>query len=198
MDVTIETFNKIAPLYVELTFGKISQFELNEFISMLPKDAKILDAGCGSGRDVQYLMDYGLNVVGIDLSEGIINEAKKKVPEGDFKIMDIRNMTFEDNSFDGIWCCVTLCNLRRAELQKTLREFRRILKPKGSLYISIKEGEGEKVINDEKYNNLPLHFTYYKKEEMEKNLKEFNFNIVKSYKSEGEEINWINIFTKTS
>src|SRR3989344_3584567 len=100
MDATIETFNKIAPQYVELTFDKISQFELNEFISMVPKEAKVLDVGCGSGRDLHYLMDYKFDVVGIDLSEGIINEAKKRVPKGNFQIMDLRSIEFEDNTFD--------------------------------------------------------------------------------------------------
>jgi len=198
MDATIETFNKIAPQYVELTFDKISQFELNEFISMVPKEAKVLDVGCGSGRDLHYLMDYKFDVVGIDLSEGIINEAKKRVPKGNFQIMDMRGMEFEDNTFDGIWCCVTLCNIKREDLQRTLKEFKRILKPRGVLYISVKEGEGERVINDEKYNNLPLHFTFYQKDEIENALKKENFNIIKNYASEGEDANWMNIFTKAS
>lgn len=74
----IKTYNKIAKTYSKLTFSKINQYHLNKFISMLPKKAKVLDAGCGPGRDVQYFKDYGIDIIGIDAAEKMIEEAKKK------------------------------------------------------------------------------------------------------------------------
>ena len=98
----IRVYNKIAKIYSERNYGKILQFQLLRFGSLL-KGKKVLDAGCGPGRDVEYLMSEGYEVTGIDLSEGMIEEAKKNVPNGNFVLMDFRKMKFKAKSFDGIW-----------------------------------------------------------------------------------------------
>ena len=71
---TIEAFNNFAEQYADFTFSSILQYELNRFIAFLPKDAKILDLACGSGRDVQYFLDYNYEVIGIDASENMIKD----------------------------------------------------------------------------------------------------------------------------
>ncbi len=81
---TIEAFNKFAEQYADFTFSNLLQYELNRFIALIPKNAKILDVGCGSGRDVHYFLEYFLKPIGLDASEDLINEAKKRVPEGSF------------------------------------------------------------------------------------------------------------------
>src|SRR3989344_6767266 len=75
--LAVETYNKIDPIYKEQKENKLLQFQLTEFVSMIPKGAKILDAGCGTGRDSKYLKEDGLEVVSIDLADGMIKEAKE-------------------------------------------------------------------------------------------------------------------------
>ena len=79
----IKTYNKIAKIYAKYTKDKLMQFQLSRFESLL-KGKKILDAGSGSGRDVEYFLEDGFDVTGIDISQGQIKEAKKRVPKGKF------------------------------------------------------------------------------------------------------------------
>ena len=196
---TIETYNQIAKIYADYTFNRLFQYHLNEFISLIPKDAKILDIGCGSGRDVQYFLDYNLNPIGIDISHEMINEAKTRVPNGDFKKMDMRNLKFKENTFDALWACASLLHISRKELPKVLQNLNKIIKPNGILFIALKEGEGSKIIREQKYKDLPRLFVYYNKPEIEKLINENGFSIIKSEIEKGtEKTNWINILCKKS
>ena len=196
---TIETYNQIAKIYADYTFNRLFQYHLNEFISLIPKDAKILDIGCGSGRDVQYFLDYNLNSIGIDISHEMINEAKTRVPNGDFKKMDMRNLKFKENTFDALWACASRLHISRKELPKVLQNINKIIKPNGILFIALKEGEGSKIIREQKYKDLPRLFVYYNKSEIEKLINENGFSIIKSEIEKGtEKTNWINILCRKS
>jgi len=194
---TIETYNEIAKIYADYTFNCVLQYYLNELISLVPKNARVLDVGCGSGRDVQYFLEYNLSPIGIDISHEMINEAKTRVPTGDFKKMDMRNLKFKENTFDAIWACASLYHITRKELPSVLQDFNKLLKDKGLLFISVKEGDGSKIIRKEKYKDLPRLFVYYNKSEIEKLINENGFSIIKSKIEKGsEKTNWITILCR--
>src|SRR3989344_6150469 len=98
----IQDYNRIAEIYSKFSEEKLMQYQLVKFEIYL-KGKKILDAGCGSGRDSAYLTEDGYDVTGIDLSEEMIKIAKTK-SYAKFKIMDFRNISFKKESFDGVWC----------------------------------------------------------------------------------------------
>jgi ubiquinone/menaquinone biosynthesis C-methylase UbiE len=192
----IKTYNKIAKLYAAYTEHELMQYQLSKFASVLP-GKKVLDAGCGAGRDVAYMQEDGLDVIGIDLSEELLKEAKKRYPKCKFKLMDFRKMSFKDNTFDGIWCMAGLIHTDRKEIPQVLKEFSRVLKKNGVLYIAVVEGEGEKVIKKEKYNNEPRTYVYFKLSEMEKYLTDAGFQIMDSEISQQENNKkWVEIFAK--
>src|SRR3989344_6253364 len=190
---TIETYNKIAKIYSDHTFGLVLQYYLNEFISLLPKKAKILDAGCGHGRDVAYLTDYGFDVIGIDISDGLLEEAKKRA-KGEFKKMDITDMKFKDGEFDGIWSCATLLHLKKEDIPKVLKDFNKILKKDGVLFINVKEGVGEEIRKKKEYNDLPRLFVYYSISEILNLVKEAGFEVINSFTD--KDPNWINVYAR--
>ena len=190
---TIETYNKIAKIYSDYTFGLVLQYHLNEFISLLPKKARILDAGCGSGRDVTYLTDYGFDVIGIDISDGLLEEAKKRA-KGEFKKMDITDMKFKDGEFDGIWSCATLLHLKKEDIPKVLKDFNKILKKDGVLFINVKEGVGEEIRKKKEYNDLPRLFVYYSISEILNLVKEAGFEVINSFTD--KDPNWINVYAR--
>ena len=100
------------------------------------KNKKILDAGCGFGFYSIYCAQQGAIVHAVDISETMIELAKREAKEADveieFKVQDITNLTgFLTNTFD----IVISANAACFEVSKFLREASRVLKPKGILYL---------------------------------------------------------------
>ncbi len=196
----VKTYNKIAKTYSKITFNKINQCHLNKFISMLPKKAKVLDAGCGSGKDVQYFKDYRIEVIGIDAAEKMIKEAKKNVKGAKFKKMDMAKTKFKDKTFDGIWASGSLIHEEKCDVHMILEELKRILKDKGVLYVAVKEGQGSEIKKEEIYNNEPRPFFYYTVPEIEGILEREGFQIIYSGFNDDvlkrNEARWIDIYCK--
>jgi len=192
----IPLYDKYAKAYASNTNQKILQFQLNKFISMLKKKAKILDVGCGCGRDAEYFKSEGFSVTGIDLSEGMLNEAKNKAKDVELLKMDMRKLELKKNTFNGIWCMASLLEIPKNEVGIVLKEFNKVLKKEGVLYISTKEGGGEQFLKKEIYENEPKFYAFYKQTELEDLLKENGFEILYSIVSEDEGTKWVEIFAK--
>lgn len=109
---------------------------ISEFVKYLKNGDKILDVGCGAGRNTIYLFEKGFNVVGTDISKIAISKAKdiskKKCLSIIFKIERVEKTEFRDNSFDKIYCEHVL---QSTEFDKAVIELNRILKPGGILFI---------------------------------------------------------------
>ena len=105
--------------------------------------AQLLDAGCGAGRDMAWLEAQGAQMIGVDLSRGMLAQARQ-ITRGPLAQMDLRRLAFRDGRFDGVWCAASLLHLPKAEAPAALREVHRVLRPEGLLHLSIQEGEGER------------------------------------------------------
>ena len=191
----IKAYDKIAKLYGNYKYDKLLQYQLNKFISLL-QGKKILDAGCGTGRDVEYFLDEGFDITGIDISRGMIDEAKRRVPEGAFKVMDFTKTRFNKECFHGIWCMAALADIPRENSEKVFKEFTRILDKSGILYLAVKRGEGQEIIKKHKYNDQPRIYVYYEKIELEDILKQNGFEILHSIISEDEGKEWVEVFAR--
>ncbi len=111
------------------------------FARMLPPRARVLDAGCGAGRDLVALAAAGLDPVGLDISPPLVRIAERTsgLP---VTLGDLRAPPFADESFRGIWAMASLLHLERSEVTTTLRTLRRLLIPGGILFASVKRGRG--------------------------------------------------------
>jgi ubiquinone/menaquinone biosynthesis C-methylase UbiE len=108
---------------------------LEKFIKLLDDKAKVIDAGCGGGKDSVYLEKKGFEVYSIDLSHRMVTETRNKTKSAEVIRADISNLPFRDESIDGIWCNTTLVHIN--DKVECLREFRRVLKRNGILYLCI-------------------------------------------------------------
>jgi ubiquinone/menaquinone biosynthesis C-methylase UbiE len=204
---TIAWYDANAEKYADVSSQNASIDILDEFVSLLPKNASVLDAGCGAGRDTQLLVDKNVHATGLDISTGLLNEAQKRHPLLEFIYGSFLNLPFSDNSFDGIWAHASLVHLETIEdVTKALSEFSRVLKPEGIIHILVKAQTGNEktgIVSDT-LSNHDRFFQYYKKDEMEDLLEKYSFEVKKieqfneiEKNPQGRpEVEWIAIFAK--
>lgn len=150
------------------------------FRKSFQKGARILDAGCGGGRDAKFFVAGGMKVIGIDASDVFIRAARKAVPAGTFKQGDLMMIDFDAETFDGIWAQAVLLHLKRADVPKVLRKFYKILKPNGLLHIRVKKGKGEEYVKDQLSQGYKRFYTYFSKTELEQMVRHAGFKVVYS------------------
>ena len=89
---------------------------------------RVLSLGCGSGEDSQYLKSLGaINSVGVDISKGLIDIAKKSYPDCEFSVMDMEHLSSPDNSFDVVYSSLAIHYLE--DWTKVFEGMFRLLKP---------------------------------------------------------------------
>jgi ubiquinone/menaquinone biosynthesis C-methylase UbiE len=130
-------YEKVEDKYAdEFLYGRYHiNEELENIISKLPKGAKILDIGCGTGHLCHYLEGKGFYVTGIEPSENMLSYARKNFPLIRFIEGVSSELPFEDNTFDFILSIEVMRYLHTADIAKTYSEVFRVLK-KGGLFFS--------------------------------------------------------------
>jgi len=108
------------------------------FLGHLQPGQRILDAGCGSGRDTAAFVKAGYQVVATDGSAEMVRLAADHVGRSVLQ-MRFDEMEFECE-FDGVWCCASLLHVPRDEMASVMARFRRALRPGGVWYLSFKLG----------------------------------------------------------
>lgn len=111
-----------------------------EFIRHLPHGSHILDCGCGPGMDAENFVQLGYQVTAIDLSERFVRLTKTRVPGATVRKMDMRFLDFPAASFDGLWASFSLLHIRASDVTQTLSAFKRVLRPRGSLFTAVHRG----------------------------------------------------------
>lgn len=178
---TIATYDRTVEQYVQSTAKLVLYEEIEKFAKLMPPKARILDAGCAWGRDSKLFVERGYDVTGIDLSEGFLVEALKRVLNAKFINMDLRAMDFPDNSFEGIWACASLLHLTLADIQKVLNDFFRILSPGGTVFLHVKRGLGDNLGTRSQTVEGERFFVYLEPEQLNGMAESAGFSIVETY-----------------
>jgi SAM-dependent methyltransferase len=105
---------------------------LAEVDALSPRRA--LDLGCGEGRFCRLLASCGVTTVGIDPTAALIDEARRRHPEGDYRVEGAEALSLDDASVDLVVAYLSLIDI--ANLGAALRECRRVLRPGGHLLIA--------------------------------------------------------------
>jgi len=140
--VTINFYDKNAEAYAALTVKADMSRAYEKFLAYLPHGAKVLDAGCGSGRDSLFFMRQGYRVTMLDASAAMCRCAEKLTGQKALH-KTFAEINF-DKQFDGIWANASLLHVPEQELEKVLKILHRALKDDGVLYASWKYGEAER------------------------------------------------------
>jgi len=180
---TIRWYNENAKKYAKTTEEYPSPEQIEEFVSLLSPGNKILDAGCGGGRDTKLLHDKGLDSIGLDLSSGLIKVARKKYPNINFVEGSFLDLPFGNDSFDGIWAHASLLHLETVgDVKKALSEFQRVLKPNGVMHTLVKAQTGleKTAIVSDRTSGHERFFQYFTQDEIATLLREAGFAEIKT------------------
>lgn len=141
MDDTIRYYDENAEVFIEGT-RDVEFTDLQDgFLKYLKKGSRILDLGCGSGRDTKYFLDRGFQTDAIDGSAEICRQASA------YTGIHVKEMLFQEldisETYDGIWACASLLHLPYDELVLVFQKIARALNENAVFYVSFKYGEFE-------------------------------------------------------
>lgn len=210
LEKTKKDYNLIAQDYAR-TRAFVSE-DIKKLADYVLSGEKVLDSGCANGRLFEVLREKNVDYFGIDISEKLIEIAKRKYPEAKFQVADALNLPFPSDFFDKVYSISVLHNIPSHEFQlQYLKETRRVLKPGGLLILRVwdfwKRKEGWKLLlkytflkligkskldffdvfvpwKDSKGNILvERYFHCFTKRELENLVKEAGFKIKESWRA---------------
>ena len=175
-------------IFKEAIHLKTSEFA-KECIKYFPKEAKILDLGCGLGRDSIFFAQKEHKVIGIDFSKEAIKRARENAKSSKIKNITFLNqdiskkLKFRDASFGVVYSHLSIHYFTDRVTEKILKEIKRVLKPKGIFCAcckSIKDplyGKGKRIEKD--MYILEGHIRHFFSEEYFKEKLKGKFKMIK-------------------
>lgn len=124
----------------------------------------VADIGCGTGRITQHLHELGLDAFGVDLSDGMLDQARKLYPHLTFTQGDMTALDLEDESLGGavVWYSTVHMPARDVPWQ----EFFRVLRPGGHLVHAFKLGDQKKRLTHAYGHDVDLHVHWHDIDEL--------------------------------
>ncbi|MGI4852268.1 MAG: class I SAM-dependent methyltransferase [Janthinobacterium lividum] len=134
-------YDKNAQIFYDRTIHADMSQNQNLFLAHLKSKAKILDIGCGVGRDAYFFEQQGYDVLAFDGSQEMVNRANQILKQP-AKHMFFNDINF-DQEFEGAWAAASLLHVPNDYLKDIFAKIYSALKPKGIFFMSFKQGEGE-------------------------------------------------------
>ena len=142
---TLDYYNSKAKDFVSGTVDVAFTEMQDTFLEYLPAGGKILDFGCGSGRDTKYFLSKGYDVDAIDGSEELCKITSE------YTGIQVKQMLFDEldevELYDGVWACASILHVAKKQLPDIIKKIAIATKKSGVLYTSFKYGDFEGVRN---------------------------------------------------
>lgn len=139
MSVTLDYYNNNTQNFIDGTVEIDVSDLYAHFLPYIPEGGRILDFGCGSGRDTKYFKEHGYITEAIDGSIELCRAATE------YSGVQVRCMDFFDldaiDAYDGIWACASILHVERERIPELIRLLLNATKQDGVLYLSLKYGE---------------------------------------------------------
>jgi SAM-dependent methyltransferase len=182
-DATRESYDEIADEYVrriadELAQKPLDRHLLNRFAESLRGKGLVADLGCGPGHVARYLHDQGVEMLGIDLSPALIRCAQERNPGVEFRVGDMRALELSDGALSGIVAFYSLIHVEPEEHPRTLREFRRVLRPGGMLLLGFHVGTEVLHVEELWDRKVRLDFRFFQPAEISARLADAGFRVL--------------------
>lgn len=198
---TINYYNNNSQEYFNNTFNLINTSLLSKFcnninINFINNQIKILDLGCGSGRDSLFFEKLGFDVYSLDASKELALLANKILKkEVIVSPMQKINDLFPENYFDGVWAMASLLHLNKKDFKATIEKISYILKNEGVFFLSLKKGTGYS------YDDKQRYFSYYEEQEIKDILNNYFNDFEVNYNNDSmgrQDTTWLSINCKNN
>ncbi|MEX3983945.1 class I SAM-dependent methyltransferase [Paraburkholderia sp. EG287A] len=152
---TLRFYEETASSYVEKTLTVDMSVAQDKFLRLVRPGGRVLDAGCGSGRDARAFMNQGFEVSAFDGSAEMARLASAYLG------MPVQTLRFQDldycSEFDGIWACASLLHLEAEELDDAFARIFRALRPGGIFYASFTHGADTRFQDGRLFSDMSRH-----------------------------------------
>lgn len=188
MNQNIEFYNRNAAWYANDIVGLDISEQLKRFLELIPSNGRILDGGCGTGRDALAMINRGYSVAAFDGSVELAKIASNNTG------LDVLVDTFEDivlpeNYFDGIWCMASLLHVSHNDMPFVFSKLYAAMKNGGYMYCCYKRRDAD-------FEKDGRTFTCYNEQKLNKMLSKTEFTIIEIWANDDQRDSWINAILK--
>jgi SAM-dependent methyltransferase len=185
LNETAAGYSRVAAEYARQFFHELDNKPLDRqlldrFAAETMGKGPVCDMGCGPGEVARYLKDKGADARGVDLSAGMVRQAKLLNPDIPFQHGNMLALDVPDGSWAGIAAFYSLIHIPRERIVEALRELRRVLMPGGVLLCTFHIGEGMVHTSEWWGETLSIDFNFYLPAEMESWLREAGFQTIET------------------
>jgi len=195
---TIRTYDHTAADFAARWFDTRLTESMSRFAGRLGPGARVLDVGCGPGRDTAWLAEQGFDAWGVDLSYGMLLEGLARGVRSPLIQADMAHLPFRTGSFAGLWVCASLLHIPKAQAGDVLRELARVVQP-GHILVAVKRGEGEAWT--ESAGGGQRFFAYYSPAEIQLLMERSGFEVLDWWQSQDHHLPgrpcWIHVLAWT-
>lgn len=184
-------YDKIAADYAQGSFQRgetaeqpVDQKVLDLLVARV--EGVVCDLGCGPGHHARYLRDQGVQVVGVDLSPGMLAQARLRNPDIEFLQASMYRLPVANESWGAIAAMYSIIHIPRGETVRVLREIRRTLCSGGLLLLAFYVGQA--TIRSWRWKNIPVSMTYthFRSGEMDRYLTKAGFALEGDLEIQGD------------
>jgi ubiquinone/menaquinone biosynthesis C-methylase UbiE len=179
---TEQGYDSVAVEYARQFFDELEHKPLDrDLLQRMAREVgalgAICDMGCGPGQVARYLKDHSAEVVGLDLSEGMLVEARRLNPDIPFLAGNMLSLSVPDSSWVGIAAFYSIIHIPRPQLPDAIQEFFRVLRPGGMLMLAFHAGDETLHLDSWWEKPVSLDFNFLLPAEIRRQVEQSGFNI---------------------
>jgi SAM-dependent methyltransferase len=170
-----------ANLFDELSKKPLDRLLLRQFAAENKVKGKMIDLGCGPGQTTRFLAENGVeNIIGTDLSPGMISKAKELNPGLQFQTADMLKLDFPNQYFASAVAFYAIVHFNDDQLSTAFAEINRVLTGGGQFLLSFHIGD--EIFHRDEFFGAPvdIDFCFFRTEKIIELLKEANFKIIEA------------------
>jgi len=176
------SYDAVAEEYVRRIFDELSEKPLDrQLLDRFAVDVQgkgtVCDVGCGPGQVAKYLSERGVQVIGVDLSARMVEQARRLNPAIEFRQDSMLALNAEDEIWAGITAFYSIIHIPRDEVVSALVEFKRVLQPAGALLLAFHIGDETVHLEEWWEQPVSVDFVFFQPDEMAGYLQTAGFEI---------------------